>query len=53
MVASIQLSIMVGAELGGTLLDHYSIGAAFTGGAALLVLSAIVTGSGKRLQRSV
>jgi predicted MFS family arabinose efflux permease len=50
MVAAIQLSIMVGAELGGTLLDHYSIGATFIGGAALLVLSAIVIGSGRRLQ---
>ncbi|MFM0348795.1 MFS transporter [Paraburkholderia sp. RL17-347-BIC-D] len=50
MVASIQLSIMVGAELGGTLLDHYSIGATFIGGAALLILSAIVIGSGRRLQ---
>ena len=50
MVASIQLSIMVGAELGGTLLDHYSIGATFIGGAALLILSAIVIGNGGRLR---
>jgi predicted MFS family arabinose efflux permease len=50
MVASIQLSIMVGAELGGTLLDRYSIGATFIGGAALLILSATVIGSGRRLQ---
>lgn len=50
MVASIQLSIMVGAELGGTMLDHYSIGATFISGAALLVLSAIVIGSGRRLK---
>jgi predicted MFS family arabinose efflux permease len=50
MVASIQLSIMVGAELGGTLLDHVSITATFIGGAALLVLSSVVIGSGKRLQ---
>ncbi|MDR5798118.1 MFS transporter [Caballeronia sp. LZ008] len=49
MVASIQLAIMVGAELGGTLLDDYSIAATFTGGAALLVLAAIVIGSGNRL----
>jgi predicted MFS family arabinose efflux permease len=53
MVASIQLSIMVGAELGGILLDHYSIGATFLSGAALLVLSAIVVGSGKRLRPAV
>jgi predicted MFS family arabinose efflux permease len=32
MVASIQLAIMIGAELGGTLLDHYSIGATFLRG---------------------
>ncbi|MFL9963880.1 MFS transporter [Paraburkholderia sediminicola] len=50
MVASIQLSIMVGAELGGTLLDRYSIGATFIGGAALLIVSATVIGSGRRLQ---
>jgi len=50
MVASIQLSIMVGAEVGGVLLDHYSAGVAFIGGAVLLVLSAIVIGSGKRLR---
>ncbi|MFM0492982.1 MFS transporter [Paraburkholderia caledonica] len=50
MVASIQLSIMVGAELGGTLLDHYSIAAAFIGGSVLLVLSAVVVGTGRRLE---
>jgi predicted MFS family arabinose efflux permease len=50
MVASIQLSIMVGAELGGTMLDHYSIGATFISGAALLVLSAFVIGNGRRLK---
>lgn len=50
LVASIQLSIMVGAELGGTLLDHFSINAAFIGGAVLLGLSAVVIGSGRRLQ---
>jgi predicted MFS family arabinose efflux permease len=50
MVASIQLSIMVGAELGGTLLDHYSIAAAFIGGSVLLVLSAVVVGTGHRLE---
>jgi len=50
MVASIQLSIMVGAELGGTLLDHYSIAVAFIGGSVLLVLSAVVVGTGRRLE---
>ncbi|MEN8506144.1 MFS transporter [Paraburkholderia sp. DD10] len=53
MVASIQLAIMVGAELGGTLLDHYSIGTTFLCGAALLILSAIVVGSGRRLRPAV
>ncbi len=49
MVASIQLAIMVGAELGGTLLDDYSIAATFAGGAALLALAAIIIGNGDRL----
>jgi predicted MFS family arabinose efflux permease len=50
MVASIQLSIMVGAELGGTLFDHYSIAMAFIGGSVLLALSAVVVGTGHRLE---
>ena len=50
MVASIQLSIMVGAELGGTLFDHYSIAVAFIGGSVLLALSAVVVGTGHRLE---
>ncbi|MBB5422579.1 putative MFS family arabinose efflux permease [Paraburkholderia youngii] len=50
MVASIQLSIMLGAELGGALIDHFSIGAAFIGGVALMLFSAIIIGSGKRIQ---
>lgn len=50
MVAAIQLSIMVGAEFGGILLDHVSIAATLVGGTALLVLSAVIVGNGTRLQ---
>jgi predicted MFS family arabinose efflux permease len=46
MVAAIQLSIMVGAALGGWLLDHWSTSATFLGGTALLALAAaLVRGS--------
>jgi predicted MFS family arabinose efflux permease len=50
MVAAIQLSIMVGAAFGGYLLDHISVGATFLGGASLLLVSACVVGSGRRLR---
>ena len=50
LVAAIQLAIMLGAALGGWLLDHFSITAAFVGGAALLVLAALAAGRGTRLQ---
>jgi predicted MFS family arabinose efflux permease len=50
MVAAIQLSIMVGATLGGYLLDTMSVGATFIGGALLLVASACVVGTGRRLR---
>jgi predicted MFS family arabinose efflux permease len=50
MVAAIQLAIMLGAALGGWLLDRFSITAAFLGGAALLLLAALATGRGTRLQ---
>lgn len=42
MVAAIQLAIMLGAGLGGLLLDHFFIAATFVGGAALLVASALI-----------
>lgn len=42
MVATIQISIMLGAGAGGFLLDHLSIVATFSGGGALLVGAAIV-----------
>ncbi len=50
MVGAIQLSIMLGATLGGFLLDHLSIGATLVGGTALLVLAALVVGSGDRIR---
>jgi predicted MFS family arabinose efflux permease len=50
MVAAIQLAIMIGASFGGLLLDHVSIGATFTGGAALLALGSLVVGSSERLR---
>lgn len=50
MVAAIQLSIMVGAEFGGVLLDHLSIAATLVGGTALLVLSSLIVGNGARLK---
>ncbi|WP_047197291.1 MFS transporter [Caldimonas brevitalea] len=50
MVAAIQLAIMLGAALGGFLLDHVSIAATFAGGTALLVLASLAVGNGRRLQ---
>ncbi|RYG47728.1 MFS transporter [bacterium] len=50
MVAAIQLAIMLGATLGGLLLDHLSIAATFVGGAILLALSSLVVGNGDRLK---
>jgi predicted MFS family arabinose efflux permease len=52
MVASIQLSIMLGAEFGGALLDHFSVRAAFFGGGALLIVASIVVRIVRRLQPS-
>ncbi|RYE81467.1 MAG: MFS transporter, partial [Oxalobacteraceae bacterium] len=49
MVAGIQLAIMLGAGLGGLLLDHVSISATFIGGAVLLMVGSMVVGSGRRL----
>ena len=50
MVGAIQLSIMAGGALGGILLDHFSITATIIGGCILLLLAAIVVGSGRKLQ---
>lgn len=41
---------MLGAALGGLLLDHVSIAATLVGGALLLVVASLVVGNGKRLQ---
>lgn len=49
-VAAIQLAIMLGASIGGWLLDHYTIGATLAGSAALLMVATLVVGNGKRLQ---
>jgi predicted MFS family arabinose efflux permease len=48
MVASIQLSIMLGAALGGWLLDHWSIAATFVGGMVLLFGAAATVSKGPR-----
>lgn len=49
-VACIQLAIMLGAMLGGVLLDLVSITATFVVAAVLLVVGALVIGTGERLQ---
>jgi len=49
-VAAIQLSIMLGAALGGLLLDHISIAATLIGGTVLLVFSSLVVGNGDRIK---
>lgn len=49
LVGAIQLSIMLGASFGGVLLDHLSIAATMIGATALLILSSLVIGKGKRL----
>lgn len=51
MVAAIQLAIMVGASLGGFLLDHLSISATFIAGALLLVLSSVTFSVGRSTAR--
>jgi predicted MFS family arabinose efflux permease len=50
MVAAVQLAIMLGAALGGMLLDHFSVAATFIGGTALLLLASLAVGGGQRLQ---
>ncbi|MDB5964735.1 MAG: putative transporter [Polaromonas sp.] len=50
LIAAIQLSIMLGAALGGCLLDLFSISATFGAGATLLVLAAGAVRSGHRPQ---
>lgn len=50
MVAAIQLSILLGASLGGLLLDHLSIAATMIGASALLLLASVTIGDGRRVQ---
>jgi predicted MFS family arabinose efflux permease len=50
LVAAIQLAIMLGAALGGVLLDHLSITATLTGGALMLGMSSLIVGDGARLK---
>lgn len=50
LVAAIQLAIMLGAGLGGVLLDHLSLNATWLAGALMLLLAALVVGSGRRLR---
>jgi predicted MFS family arabinose efflux permease len=49
MVAAIQLSIMLGSALGGELLDRFSVMVTLAGGAALLILGALIVGDGARI----
>lgn len=48
MVAAIQLSIMLGAAIGGWLLDHWSISATFMGGVVFLSGAAVIVSHGDR-----
>ena len=50
MVAAIQLAIMLGAALGGLLLDGISVAATFIGGTLLLVLASLTVGNGDRIK---
>jgi predicted MFS family arabinose efflux permease len=50
MVGAIQLAIMIGAALGGSLLDHLSIAATLSCGAVLLVIAPMITGNGSRIK---
>lgn len=49
MVAAIQASILLGAVIGGLLLDHLSITATFAGSVALAALAVALIGNGQRL----
>ena len=50
LVGAIQLAIMSGGALGGYLLDRISITGTFVGGSLLLILSACIVATAKRLQ---
>jgi predicted MFS family arabinose efflux permease len=49
-VGAIQLSILLGAAFGGSLLDHFSIAATLIGGTVLLALASLVVGNGDRIK---
>lgn len=51
MVAAIQGAILLGAVIGGLLLDRFSITATFLGSVALSILAVILIGNGQRLLR--
>jgi predicted MFS family arabinose efflux permease len=51
MVAAIQGAILLGAVIGGLLLDSFSITATFLGSVALSILAVILIGNGQRLLR--
>lgn len=53
MVAAIQLSILLGAALGGVILDRVSIAATLIGGAVLLVLASLIIGNGDHIKPQV
>ncbi|RJS93511.1 MFS transporter [Salinisphaera sp. Q1T1-3] len=48
-VAAIQSAILIGAALGGTLLDHFGITATFVGSAVLSALALLLIGSGQKM----
>ncbi|MFQ8432324.1 MFS transporter [Amaricoccus sp. W119] len=51
MVAAIQSSILLGAVIGGLLLDAISVEATFLGSAALAAVAVAIAGNGRRLTR--
>jgi len=53
MVAAIQISILLGAVVGGVLLDGWSITATFLGSGALAAAAVWLVGNGSRLLRPV
>jgi len=53
MVAGIQFAILMGAAIGGLLLDHLGITATFIGSACLLAIAALLVGSGRALRKSL
>jgi predicted MFS family arabinose efflux permease len=53
LVAAIQLAIMLGAALGGVLLDQLSITATLIGGSLMLGMSSLIVGDGARLKPRV